>query len=154
MNSDEKITAIETQIDKLNAELAQTRERIKVLKRKTGTNLSQADYEQLEKAAAGSYSTLDRSGNSVVKENGYLTDEEALILINDEFGFEVSRIKILREAEIDVTKEGARYVELIKVPRRPVYESTDWNYIRFNVRGCAAEWQYEMVNAQLFEVNT
>lgn len=106
MNSDEKITAIETQIDKLNAELAQTRERIKVLKRKTGTNLSQADYEQLEKAAAGSYSTLDRSGNSVVKENGYLTDEEALILINDEFGFEVSRIKILREAEIDVTKEG------------------------------------------------
>jgi hypothetical protein len=102
-----------------------------------GTRLSQPDYEQLEEAA-----TLD----------GYLTDAEARILINDEFGFEVSRIKIMREAEIDVTKDGDRQVTLERVPRRAVYRSTDWNYIRFNVRGCAGEWYYEMVDGQLNQV--
>jgi hypothetical protein len=82
-----------------------------------------------------------------------MTEERAKILINDEFGFEVSRIRILHEAEIDKTEDGARYITLEKVPREPLYEATDWNYIRFNVRGCAAEWYYEMIGAQLYEVS-
>jgi hypothetical protein len=119
---------------------------------KTATNMAQADYEKLLDAAAGSRSTLDCSGNSVVKQNGYLSDEDAKILINDEFAFEVSRIKILHEAEIDATEPGSRYIKITKVPRRPVKESTDWNYIRFNIRGCAGELYFEMVNGELYPV--
>ena len=115
----------------------------------TGTNMSQADFEKLYKAASDPRSTSDCSGNSVEKPNGYLTDEEAKILINNEFAFEVSRIKILHEAELDITEPGARYISIKKVPRVPVNESTDWNYVRFNVKGCAGECYYEMINGQL-----
>gem|GEM_PF-2510290 len=114
--------------------------------------MTQADYDKLYAAGGGPRSTLDCSGNSVDKPNGFLTDEEAKILINAEFAFEVSRIKILREAEIDITEPGSPYVRTKKVPRVPVNESTDWNYIRFNVRGCANEWFYEMIDGRLFAV--
>ena len=114
--------------------------------------MTQAEYEKLYNAAVGPRSTLDCSGNSVEKPNGYLTDEEAKILINDEFAFEVSRVKILHEAEIDIGEPGSPYVRTKKVPRVPVNESTDWNYVRFNVRGCAAGWFFEMINGQLYEV--
>jgi hypothetical protein len=122
----------------LETELAAAKERIKVLRTRTGTNFIQADYEKLESAAGSS---------------GIMTEEQAKILINDEFGFEASRIKILYEAEIDVTEEGSQYVSIKKVPRQPLCEATDWNYIRFNIRGRAAEWYYEMINAKLYEVN-
>jgi hypothetical protein len=99
------------------------------------SNMSVADYAKLEKASEE------------------MTDAEAKILVNDEFGFEVSRIKILREAEIDTTEPGAKRLTHRKVPRKSMYCATDWNYIRFDVRGSAATWQYEMINAQLYEVN-
>jgi hypothetical protein len=100
------------------------------------SNVSETDYAKLEKAGEE------------------MTDAEAKILVNDEFGFEVSRIKILREAEIDTTEPGAKRLTHRKVPRKPIYCATDWNYIRFDVHGCTATWQYEMINAQLYEVNT
>jgi hypothetical protein len=101
-----------------------------------GTNMPQEDYLKLEKVG------------------DELSDAEAKVLINDEFAFEVSRIKILHKAELDATPEGARHISLEEVPRKPVYAATDWNYIRFDVRGCAATWQFEMINAQLYEVYT
>jgi hypothetical protein len=93
------------------------------------------------------YAELAKAGDE-------MSDAEAKILVNDEFGFEVSRIKIHSEAEIDATEAGANSLKFRKVPRKPVYSATDWNYIRFDVRGCAATWQYEMINAQLYELNT
>jgi hypothetical protein len=114
--------------------------------------MEQTDYEKLLNAAAGPRISSDCSGNSVEKPNGYLSDEEAKILINNEFGFEASRIKILHEAEIVVSEPGSAYLKFDKVPRRPVNESTDWNYIRFNIRGCAGELYFEMVNGDLCPV--
>jgi hypothetical protein len=95
----------------------------------TGTNFPQDDYLKLEKVAE------------------VLTDAEAILLINKEFGFEAARIEILHEAEIDVTESGSRYVKIEKVSRKPVKASTDWNYIRFNVHTRATTWYYEMVSA-------
>ncbi len=99
----------------------------------TGTNLSQEDYLKLEKAA----------------EVEVLTDAEAILLINNDFGFEAARIEILHEAEIDVTESGSRYVQIKKEPRTPLRAASDWNYIRFNVHTRPATWYYEMINGHL-----
>jgi hypothetical protein len=110
-----------------------------------GTHMVQEQYEELEKCAENLVGNCDTST--------VLTDAEAVLLINEEFGFEAGRIEILHEAEIDVSEEGARYIKFKKVPRKPVYASTGWNYIRFNVHTAPAVWYYEMVNAQLYQVS-
>ena len=115
------------------------------MKSVTGTHMNQEDYEALENDAESLVGHCDCST--------VLTDAEAKILINDEFGFEASRIVILHEAEIDVSEPNARYVKTDKIPRKPVYSATDWNYVRFNVRGCAGEWYYEMINGNLYQVS-
>lgn len=99
----------------------------------TGTNLPQDDYLKLEDA--------------VMVE--VLTDAEAILLINNEFGFEAARIEILYEAEIDVTESGSKYVQIKKVSRNPLRAASDWNYVRFNVHTRPATWYYELINGAL-----
>lgn len=106
----------------------------------TGTNMSVADYERLKKASAGDKSSL-------------LSDAEAALLVSREFGFEASRIEILHEAEINVTEPGSVYLKIKKVAREPLKESTDWNYVRFNVHTAPAVSYFEMVNGNLCPVN-
>lgn len=103
----------------------------------SGTNMSHEDYEKLKKSA----------------DNNALSESEAIILINKEFGFEASRIKIMIAAEIDVSEPNSRYLEIEIKPRKPLYEATDWNYIRFNIITRSGEWTYEMVNGNLYFVN-
>ena len=110
----------------------------------TGTHMTQKDYTSLEEHARSLIGCCDK--------NTVLTNEEAILLINKEFGFEASRIEILNEAELDITEPGARYVKTEKVARPPMYAATDWNYIRFNVHCRPAIWYYEMINAQLYQV--
>ena len=110
----------------------------------TSTHMTQQDYEKLEKTARG---LVGRCDTSTV-----LTDAEAVLLVNQEFGFEASKIEILHEAELDATEPGARYVKIDKTPRPPMYASTDWNYVRFNVHCRPATWYYEMINAHLYQV--
>ena len=98
-----------------------------------GTNMSQEDYLKLENSAS----------------TDILTDSEAILLINNEFGFEASRIQIVHEAEIDITEAGAKCVQFKKVPRKPLRCASDRNYVRFNVHTRPAVWYYEMVNGDL-----
>ena len=93
-----------------------------------GTNMSQSEYEKL-------------CGNS---NDWELTEKEAVVLINKEFGFEASRIEIIADVETFI-KEGPYARPYQKFTRTPRHCATDWNYIRFNVNG----WQYEMINGSL-----
>lgn len=98
-----------------------------------GTNLNQADYEKLEQSA---YKQLNET--------------EAKALINRWFGFEFSQIELISEVdtwEVDETdKSGRKWQHKAKHSRQPLYDATDWNYIRFNVKG----YQYELVNGSLY----
>jgi hypothetical protein len=96
-----------------------------------GTGMSQADYERL----------CGKSNEWI------MTEEEAIQLVSSEFGFEASKVHIIKEVET-FYKDG-RYAKLHKkYIRRPQYCATDYNYVRFNVKS-VIECQYEMINGEL-----
>lgn len=92
-----------------------------------GTNMSEDDYQKLR--GDGEWE---------------ISETEAKILINEEFGFEVSQIEIIHEVE-NFVSDGHYARKHQSFERKPQYCATDYNYVRFNVRG----WQYEMVNGNL-----
>lgn len=86
-------------------------------------NVAQADYEELAKDA----------------ENGrgshYMTDDEAIAWICDEFDFDPQKITIIHEIdEYEVNRHHQLRRTGRKIDRRPVYCATDYHYIRFNTR--------------------
>lgn len=114
----------EKQIDELTADL--DRELEWKPSTGTGTNMSQSDYDHLA-----------RSGRK-------MTDEKAKAFIADECGFDPEKIRIQHEVN---TYEVNKYRRLRKsgtFDRAPVYEATDWNYVRFD---CAC-FMYELVNGE------
>lgn len=100
-------------------------------------NVSQSDYARLaEGADTGSCSR-------------YMTDEEALDWICDEFGFDRSKVTILHEVdEYEINRHNQLRRTGKKIDRRPVYCATDYHYIRFNV-GRGTGWMWECWNGQL-----
>ena len=104
----------------------------------TGTGMSQDRYESLLA------SCTNRSGDPHV-----MSEDEARLLVAEEFGFAPERIEIVT---IVHTYEVNKHHQLRKAAayvRQPLYDATDWNYVRFNVRGAGCTWMYEMVNGEL-----
>ena len=93
----------------------------------TGTNMEQSRYEDL--ASSGRV----------------MTDEKAKAFIADECGFAIEKIRILHEASTYEVNKHRRLRKSGTFDRAPVYESTDWNYVRFD---CAC-FMYELVNGEL-----
>ena len=94
-----------------------------------GTRMTQRDYVKLRE---------DRFTKT-------MTDEEAADFIAEELGFNAARVKIIRKAETyEVNKHHCMRV-LETYEREPLYELTDWNYVRFDVNGIG----YEYINGQL-----
>lgn len=93
----------------------------------SGTNMAQERYELLVNAGQG------------------MSDEEAKAFVSEECGFAPERIRILHEVS---TYEVNKYHHLRKSGtfiRTPVYESTDWNYVRFD----CGNRMYELLNGEL-----
>ncbi len=86
------------------------------------------------------YDELKLSGGTRV-----LTDEEAKDLLYDWYGFAREKIKIYHAIpafEINLH----RYLRKVgEIERLPLYNATDWNYIRFDC-GCMS---YELINDDL-----
>ncbi len=79
------------------------------------------------------------------KMSAEINEVEAKAYINREFGFEFGRIKIITEVKTYFVKDHRIYPDKTYI-RKPQYESTDWNYIRFN----CGNWQWEMIDGQLY----
>lgn len=93
----------------------------------TGTNMEQSRYEKL--ASSGRV----------------MTDEEAKAFIADECGFAPEKIRILHEASTYKVNKHLRLRVAATFDRAPVYDATDWNYVRFD----CASFMYELVNGEL-----
>jgi len=105
-----------------------------------GTNLSEDVYDDLLELCTHMNGETD-----------FLSEGEAKKLIAEEFGFSPDKIEIVNTA---CTYEANGRGELRKVTeykRRPLYDSSIYNYIRFDVRGAAAVRHYEMIDSQLKE---
>ena len=92
-----------------------------------GTHMSQRDYEYLAKAGTA------------------MTDEEARAFIADECGFDPDKITILHQVNTYETNKYHQMRPAARYDRQPVYNATDWNYIRFD---CVC-FMYELVNGEL-----
>ena len=94
-----------------------------------GTRMTQRDYVKLRE---------DRFTKT-------MTDEEAANFIAEELGFNAARVKIIHKAETYEVNKHHRMRVAETYDREPLYESTDWNYVRFDVNGI----EYEYINGQL-----
>ena len=98
-------------------------------------NTPQAEYAELAKCVD--------SGSA-----RYMTDDEALDWVCQEFGFDRSQVTILHEInEQEINRHNLCRASGRKIDRRPVYCATDYHNSRFNA-GCGA-WQWEAWNGQL-----
>ena len=95
----------------------------------TGTNMKQEDYNKLAE-----------SGSAIIP-----SDEEAIEHLSMLFGFMPEKIQILREVQTFEVNKYHRLRLKDTYHREPLYDATDWNYIRFD---CAGN-QWELVNGEL-----
>ena len=132
----EEIKALHAQAERMATENAALKEELeKEQEWKTsdgaGTNMKQEDYE-----------SLVRCGREMM-------DEEAKAWIHNEFGFDMEMIEILHEASTMEVNRHRRMRTGETFRRLPIYEATDWNYVRFDVRGKGGMWSWETINGEL-----
>ena len=92
-----------------------------------GTNMTQERYEHLVNCGQA------------------MSDEEAKKLIADECGFAPEKIRILHEVNTYEVNKHHLVRKSATFDRAPVYESTDWNYVRFD----CAYFMYEFIDGEL-----
>jgi len=128
------------------AELARRDADIERLKKELDRELEWKSYEDTNNITQAQYTELAESVPSGAAH--YMTDDEALDWICDEFGFDRSKVTILHESdEYEINRHNHLRRTGKKIDRRPVYCATDYHYIRFNVgRGA---WQWEAWNSQI-----
>ena len=74
-----------------------------------------------------------------------LSDEEAKALLYDWYGFAKEKIRIHRTIPQYEVNRHRQLRQIGEIDRAPLYNATDWNYIRFDC-GCMS---YELVNDDL-----
>ena len=104
----------------------------------TGTNMTQADYESLLACCTGDH------GDPHVMSEG-----EARMLVAEEFGCNPERVEIITTVHTYEVNKHRQLRKAAAYTRQPLYNATDWNYVRFNVRGAGCTWMYEMINGEL-----
>jgi hypothetical protein len=104
----------------------------------TGTNMCQRDYEALAALCDGTHGDPHE-----------MTDAEAEELITSEFGFATKRVQIIRTVHAYEVNKYHQLRKSAEYSRRPLYDVSDYNYVRFDVNCGHATWMYEMVNGEL-----
>ena len=93
------------------------------------SNTAQADYEKL--ASAGGTEEMD--------------DDKAKALLYDWYGFAAEKVKILHTVPVYEVNRHRALRQIGEQKRTPLYNATDWNYIRFD---CGI-MSYELTNGEL-----
>lgn len=127
-----EITRRDIEIERLKKELERAQQKIdreQEWQPHECSNMSQDRYEKLAKTGKR------------------MTETAAANYIEEEFGFRADRVKVFEEIPAYQINRHRQIRRNGTVKRSPVYDATDWNYIRFN---CGA-WQYEVVNGQLYQ---
>lgn len=97
-------------------------------------------YEDTDNVQQADYTRLQTAGGTRT-----LTDEEAKALLYDWYGFAKEKIKIHRTIPQYEVNRHRQLRKVGEIDRAPLYNATDWNYIRFDC-GCMS---YELHNDNL-----
>ena len=97
------------------------------------THMSQAEYDELKN---------QNKGTEV------LTTQQAIDRICIEFGFDPNKVEIKRQIPTYEVNSKGNIRRTGTTSRKPLWNATDWNYIRFDCAG----WQWEMVNGSIYPV--
>jgi hypothetical protein len=131
--------ALRKKLDRMTEELKEREKKIARLE-------EQLDREQDWKLSDRAGTHMSQKNYINLRENGdNICYNTAKNIIAKEFGFQLDKIEIITKVE---TFEVSRHYRLRRkdtYTREPLYSSTDWNYIRFNV----GNLQYEMINGEL-----
>lgn len=142
----EKINKLRSQVMEVEKALMKTiadrDAEIAMLKAKLEHEQEWKPFEDDHNVKQASYEHLAGCGRK-------MTDEEAIDWVVEETGFSRERIKILHEVpelEINRHRQVRRTGKMID--RSPVYDATDWNYVRFDVQANVTR-SYELYNDEL-----
>lgn len=150
-NGEKRVYALRaTRIEQLKSQLLESDRTIKEVtadyEQKLRRLQVELDRELLWKPCENAGTTMNQKDYEALRSDGrVLSDDEARAYVAEECGFSRERIHILHDAS---TYEVNKYCQLRKsntFNRAPVYESSDWNYVRFDC-GCR---MYELVNGEL-----
>jgi hypothetical protein len=125
--------------------IAELQKQVERLTRELDRELDWQPYEMRENVKQADYAELAKGAEAGLSSH-YMTDEEAIQWICDEYDFQPGKITILHEVP---QYEKSKHNQLRKTgkvfDRRPVYCATDYHYIRFNT----SRFYYEVWNGQL-----
>lgn len=119
-------------------EKANLKKQIEDLQRKLDHELEWQPYEMKENTRQADYDHLRAAGR-------VMTDEEAKDLLYDWFGFAKEKTTILHSVPTYEINRHGRLRRIGEEERLPLYNATDWNYIRFDCGAMA----YELYNDQI-----
>lgn len=117
-----------------------TEKRIKELEDRLERELEWKPYEDTSNVQQADYTRLQTAGGTRT-----LTDDEAKDLLYDWYGFAKEKIKIHRTIPQYEVNRHRQLRKVGEIDRAPLYNATDWNYIRFDC-GCMS---YELQNDNL-----
>lgn len=127
-------------VDALFGKIAASEKEISILKEQLDRELEWEDYETEENVRQGDYGYLARQSDT-----RFLTDEEAKDMLYDWYGFAKEKVVIQKTVPSYQMNRHRKLRRMGNLDRRPAYNSTDWNYIRFDCGAMA----YELHNGTL-----
>lgn len=148
---EKKVYAARTaEIERLRSQMVEMDKEFKehsaMLEKKITALQKELDRELEWKPSVGTGTWMREDSYQHLKSSGrVMSEQEAIEFIADECGFSADKIHIVRSV---ATYEVNKYRQLRKAEsyeREPVYESTDWNYVRFD----CASFMYEYVNGEI-----
>lgn len=125
---------------KADKEAEAAEKRIKELEDRLERELEWKPYEDTSNVQQADYTRLQTAGGTRT-----LTDDEAKDLLYDWYGFAKEKIKIHRTIPQYEVNRHRQLRKVGEIDRAPLYNATDWNYIRFDC-GCMS---YELQNDNL-----
>lgn len=121
-------------------EVVRLEKQVEDLKAQLDKELQWVPHEDEHNVREAEYQNLLHSGCTRV-----LEDSEAKELVADEFGFDPRKIRIVREVpKLEVNRHHRQRRNGV-YSRDPLYNATDWNYIRFD----CGMMTWEMYNGML-----
>ena len=131
------------EIERLNAQVLALKNEASALREKldkvqkwnlvVDSKKTQTEYEEIERDAS---SGIGR----------FLTNEEAIQIIADETGFDKDKIIIRHSVSAYEVSNSGETRNTKQIPREPIYVSSDYMYIRFDVKCGAWLDEYEYID--------